>query len=195
MELTEAQSLQPEPNYDDDLKLVAAVRNKDRKATSDFVSLYSDGLYRYVRRRMIPRVEIVDDIVQEVFLAALDSLPQYRGNASLKTWLLAIARHKVDDHYRAFFRRSVESDSEEEARSVASDHPSLDEMIDRAQLENKVRRVFLSLPELYSMVLLWRYWEGQSARDIAERTGKTEKAVERMLARARAQFKRMWTHE
>jgi RNA polymerase sigma factor (sigma-70 family) len=45
------------------------------------------------------------------------------------------------------------------------------------------------LPEMYRVVLLWRYWEGKSATDIAQSIGRTPKAVERLLARARQQFR------
>ena len=37
-------------------------------------------------------------------------------------------------------------------------------------------------------VLLWRYWEKRSARDMAARSGRTEKAIEQLLARARHEF-------
>ena len=66
--------------------------------------------------------------------------------------------------------------------------------MDRADLEKKVRSILDQLPEAYSLALIWRYWEKRSAREIAEATGKTEKAIERILARARAQFKRKWNH-
>ena len=52
-----------------------------------------------------------------------------------------------------------------------------------------------SLPETYSTPLLWRYWEHRSAAEMAERTGKTVKAIERLLARARSEFKRRWLDE
>jgi RNA polymerase sigma factor (sigma-70 family) len=67
--------------------------------------------------------------------------------------------------------------------------------MDRANLEGRVRGILEELPEVYGLALLWRYWERRSAKEIAETTGKTEKAVERILARARAQFKRKWNHE
>src|SRR5262245_28095127 len=88
-----------------ELQLAAAVLAKDRKAMAEFVSLYADSIYAYVRRRLIPRMDLVDDVVQEVFLAALDSLKQFQGMSSLRTWLLGIARHKVEDHYRSLFRQ------------------------------------------------------------------------------------------
>ena len=48
------------------------------------------------------------------------------------------------------------------------------------------------LPETYGLALLWRYWENRSVRDMAEATRKTDKAVERLLARARARFRELW---
>ena len=50
------------------------------------------------------------------------------------------------------------------------------------------------LPEQYRMALIWRYWEQASAREMALKTGKTEKAIERLLARARAEFRERWDH-
>jgi RNA polymerase sigma-70 factor (ECF subfamily) len=179
-----------------ELQLVAAVLAKDRKATAEFVSLYADSIYAYVRRRLIPRMDLVDDVVQEVFLAALDSLKQFQATSALRTWLLGIARHKVDDHYRKLFRQPDPlGDDGPDELPLASDEPSVEESLDRARLEDKVRGILEQLPEMYSLALIWRYWERRSAREIAEATGKTEKAVERMLARARAQFKRKWNHE
>ena len=55
----------------EDTRLVEAVLRKDRKATAEFVACYSDGLYAYLHRRLVPRVDLVDDLLQEVFLAAL----------------------------------------------------------------------------------------------------------------------------
>lgn len=57
-----------------ELQFAAAVIAKDRKATAEFVSRYADAIYTYVRRRLIPRMDLIDDIVQEVFLAGFDNL-------------------------------------------------------------------------------------------------------------------------
>src|SRR5262249_16593954 len=91
---------EPRPDTSDDMKLVADVLRKDRKATAEFVSRYTDWVYGYVRRRVMPRTEVAEDLTQEVFVAAWRGLQNYRGDASLRNWLLGIARHKVDDYYR-----------------------------------------------------------------------------------------------
>jgi len=174
----------------DDLRLVSAVLLKDRKATAQFVSRHADAVFRYVNHRLAPRADLVEDVVQDVFLAALASLASFHGTSSLRTWLLGIARHKVEDHYRRRLRAPEPLD--EEAAGSLVDDPLPDEAIDRQRAREKAHQVLQQLHEAYRLVLLWRYWENRSVRDIAEATGKTEKAVERMLARARARFRVLW---
>ena len=70
--------------------------------------------------------------------------------------------------------------------------PAWDESLDQERLRERTLRVMAALPENYRLALLWRYWETSSAQEMAARTGKTEKAVERLLARARSQFRREW---
>ena len=182
--------LAPEPA---ERHLVEAVIRKDRKATAEFVGRFTDPVHAYVRHRLAPRADLVDDLVQEVFLAALKGLPSFAGRSSLKSWLLGIARHKVEDHYRAHLRRAeAPSELEEDSDLLPVEMPRFDELIDHATLKTKTRRVLARLPEAYAYALVWRYWEKRSVRDIAAETGRTEKAGERLLARARAQFKRLW---
>jgi len=64
---------------DEDWALIAAVLGKDRKATAEFVDRYAADLYSYVRARLAPQYDQVDDQVQEIFLAAWEYLSQYRG--------------------------------------------------------------------------------------------------------------------
>jgi RNA polymerase sigma-70 factor (ECF subfamily) len=175
--------------------LAEAVLRKDRKATAEFVERYSDAVYAYLRRRMIPRVDLVDDMLQEVFLAAWRNLDRYQGNAPLKSWLLGIARHKVEDHYRERLRAFDPIGPEEETPAAMTVTPLHDARMDRERMQERVSRVLQQLPDAYSAALLWRYWEHRSAAEMAERTGKTTKAVERILARAREHFKRRWKHE
>lgn len=179
------------PHLEDEWKLVQAVLRKDRKATAEFVRSYADAVYAYVRLRLAPRSDLVEDMVQDVFLAAWQALAGFRGQSALRSWLLAIARHKVEDYYRSRLRQPQPlPGSDEEPVDTVS--PLLDDLLDRDAIDRKARAVLAALPEQYALVLLWRYWEKASARDIALKTGRTEKAVERLLARARNQFRKRW---
>jgi RNA polymerase sigma factor (sigma-70 family) len=191
-------SVQPPVEVDstlaDDLKLVAEVLSKDRKATAEFVSRYADCVYSYVRRRVMPRPEAVEDLVQETFLAAWQNLPKFRGEAGLRPWLLGIARHKVEDYYRRRLREAEWPPLDDESVAQPSVVPRYEERLDWAQRQKKVERTLAALPETYALALLWRYTENLSTREMAQNAGKTEKAIERLLARAREHFRRRWNH-
>ena len=155
---------------------------KDRKAAAELVDRYADCLYDYVRQRLAPSTDLVDDIVQDVFIAALRGLDRFSGQSALRSWLLGIARHKVEDHYRRRLREMVSPlELDDAAVPTLARDPGIEERIDRDRLRDKTHRV-----------LLWRYWEKRSAREMAEQTGRTEKAIERLLARARTQFRSLW---
>ena len=174
--------------HERDKALAAAVYRKDRKATADFVQQHADALYAFVAARLRPNVADAEDLTQEVFLAACRSIGEYRAAASLKAWLFGIARHKVEDYYRARIR-----DAElEEADANATGSVELDTALNRYQLQERVLTIMDRLPEQYRFLLTWRYWDQRKTDDIAGALGRTPKAVERMLARARERFRREW---
>ena len=176
--------------------LLDAVLKKDRKATAEFVSRYADPVYGYVSHRLAPRADLVEDLVQDVFLVALQRLDTFAGKSSVLGWLLGIARHKVEDLYRARLREPEPlSATEEGSTSDSVALPECDELIDKARAQEKTQRILARLPEAYSLALLWRYWEEHSTKEMAAQTGKTEKAIERLLSRARAHFRRLWESE
>jgi len=187
-------SEEPNPSTSDDLSLVAAVLSKDRKATAEFVARFADGLYAYVRSRLTPRCDEVDDLVQEIFLAAWANLSRYQGSGPLQAWVMGIARHKIEDYYRARLRVLDPIEDNDHDHSASAVVPELHRALERDELRTKTKSVLASLPESYRLALIWRYWEQASAREMAIKTGKTEKAIERLLARARAEFRERWNY-
>lgn len=179
-----------------DRDLIAAILHRDRKATAEFVGLHIDALHGYVRHRLFPREDLIEDLVQEVFLAAWQQLPLFRGESPLRNWLLGIARHKVEDYYRTRLRHSDAwpEDGDELPHELQFD-PCWDDYLDREALQNRTRRALEGLPEAYRLVLLWRYWDKRSTKEMASLTSRTEKGVERLLAHAREEFKRRWDGE
>jgi RNA polymerase sigma-70 factor, ECF subfamily len=182
-----------QPGTDEgDAALVAAVLHKDRKATADFVARFADDVYAYLRSRLAPHYDRVDDLAQEVFVAAWKSLPQYRGEGTLRAWIGSIARHKVEDFYRQSLRAPLYLDDVDPTAEKIQ--PSFDfrEIIEHDELRSETLRVLQGLPERYRTVLIWRYWERASTSEMSLKTGKTEKAIERLLARAREEFRQRW---
>lgn len=66
---------------------------------AEWLAAHGDALYRFARLRLGTR-ELAEDFVQDTFLAALGSRDRFQGRSSTRTWLLAILRRKIVDHYR-----------------------------------------------------------------------------------------------
>jgi RNA polymerase sigma-70 factor (ECF subfamily) len=151
-------------------------------------------VYPFVRRRLLPRTEAVEDLLQEILLAAWQNLASFRADASLQAWILGIARHKVEDYYRKRIR-NAELPEDDGSTSESAFLPIFDEQLDEATQQQRVQRTLALLPEAYAAALLWRYRDDKSVREMAELTGKTEKAIERLLARARENFRKRWNDD
>src|SRR5262245_40548479 len=119
----------------DERQLIAAVLRKDRKAAAAFVSRYADKIYSYVRYRLAPSRDMVDDVVQEVFLGGLAGLKDFRGDGRLEEWLLAIARRKVSDYYRTRLGQPMAFD--ESVETAQAEEWPIEEMLDRERLQEK----------------------------------------------------------
>jgi len=176
---------------DDDVALVTAVLQRDRKATAEFVDTYTDAVYAFIRQRLSPRLDLVEDLVQEVFIAAWENLNSFRGASPLRAWLLGIARHKVEDYYRRRLQ-SAQPLEPATAEELPAEDLDMEGIADRERTERRARQVLEELPERYRVALQWRYWEKRSTRQMAKAVGRSEKAIERLLARAREQFRRRW---
>jgi RNA polymerase sigma-70 factor (ECF subfamily) len=118
----------------------------------------------------------VDDLVQDVFLAALRRLKTLRNPAAFGPWLAMIARNRALDYYRRS-RDTVELPDHLPGRP----HPE-----DEAR---SVLAVIRSLPEAYRDTLVLRLVEGMTGPEIAERTGLTPASVRVNLHRGLKQLR------
>ena len=64
-----------------------------------WVSKYSDYLYNYTIVRVNDSA-VAKDLISETFLAALKAMKNFKGEASERTWLIAILKRKIIDYYR-----------------------------------------------------------------------------------------------
>ena len=132
-----------------------------------------------------------EDIVQDVWLTALRGVDRYEGRGRLYTWLCGIALHKVQDHWRRVGRDSSRryspprEDETDETLDLIDTEPLPEEVLEREETRELVREAVSLLPEHYRVVLLLKYVEQLSAREIAVMLSKSPKAVESSLCRAR----------
>jgi RNA polymerase sigma-70 factor, ECF subfamily len=81
--------------------MIADTRNCKESAPGpeQWVDLYGDAMYRYALARLSDP-DIAQDLVQEALVAALDAFKRFEGKSSIKTWLIAILKRKIVDHFR-----------------------------------------------------------------------------------------------
>jgi len=132
---------------------------------------------------MTHRRELADDISQEVFIKVFEHLYNFRGQSSVKTWLLAITRNTARDVLRsAWIRRVTLMPSRYEDQQT---HPSAErETIDKLMTE-QVWAVVLKLPPKLREVLLLSVHYGLSMNEMADMLGVSTGTVKSRLHRAR----------
>jgi RNA polymerase sigma-70 factor (ECF subfamily) len=141
---------------------IRAVAAGDQDA---FAQLYTDyvGMVHAIVLGRVPRRD-VDDLVQDVFLAAYTRVAELRDPAAFGGWIATIARNRATDHLRRS-REQVE---------LPEDLPGGDPI----QAETfAVLEVIRKLPEAYRETLLMRLVEGMGGAEIAERSGLTPASV------------------
>jgi len=90
-------------SVDDLTALLADARRGDRVALTAFVRATQSEVWRLARHLVGP--EDADEVTQDTYVRAWKALPSFRGDASARTWLLAIARRACADAVRQHSRR------------------------------------------------------------------------------------------
>lgn len=79
-------------------------------APEDWVDAYGDLLYRFALSR-VGSPQVAEDLVQETFVAALHGRESFHGRSTVRTWLMAILKHKIVDHFRKDGRETLTGDA------------------------------------------------------------------------------------
>lgn len=171
-----------------EVDLLAAARGGDRKALEQLLSLHQARVYRF-GRKMCGDDDDAQDVLQETFIAAARTLPDFRGASSVSTWLYSIARSFCIKQRRTskFAPAGLESLDQDPAHANQVAHParSPEEAVAGRQLQGVLDAAIAALEPMYREVLVLRDVEGLSAPEVAEALGLTVQAVKSRLHRAR----------
>jgi RNA polymerase sigma-70 factor, ECF subfamily len=151
----------------------------DRRAVASFVRSTQADVWRFCAHLVDPQA--ADDLTQEVYVRALTSIPRFRGDASAKTWLFAVARRVAADEIRARQRQRRIADPDAEPTSTgAVIHDPAGELELHAlvaELDEDRRSAFV-----LTQLLGWTYAEAAEACEVPVGT------IRSRVARARAQL-------
>ena len=158
------------------------------------VATLTGPLQRFLLARGLPS-SLAEELVQETAAQALASQESFRNEAALFTWLCAIARRKVADHFRRQRRaREVASlDGTLRERLVLYSEERLPvDVVEHEETREFVRQCLSRLNDEHALALQLKYVEGWPVRRIADTLGRSEAAAESLLTRARVQFRRVF---
>jgi len=161
----------------DERSLVEAAQ-RDLSKFGDLYERHFDRVYAYVARRVQDR-DAAEDVTAEVFHKALAHLPRYQWRgAPFGAWLLKIAAHAVADRARRGAREVVASDD------LPDGGADLDADLDLVEQRARLFRLVDQLPTDQRMVIVQRFVDERSIRDVAQRLKKTEGAIKQLQFRA-----------
>ena len=147
--------------------LVASARFGDRAAFSKLHDQFSGMVHGIIISRV--RTPDASDLVQDVFLQAMQKLTTLEDDAAFGGWLAQLARFRANHHLRDEVRHHELPDDIPARHSSARD--------DEAPDAQKVLTALRGLPEAYRETLAMRLIEGLSGPEIAELTGLTPGSV------------------
>lgn len=144
-------------------------------------------LYRYVYVRSRKNREMTEDIVQECWLVAVRRIASFEPErAPFQAWLQGIARNVLLNHRRRWQRLHEMEQRVGRGAELVTPPPQVAK-IDTAEL---VSLALTSLSPAYQEAITAKYGEGLTVAEMAARSGKSPKAVESLMSRARAAFRR-----
>ncbi|WP_298475118.1 sigma-70 family RNA polymerase sigma factor [uncultured Maribacter sp.] len=162
-----------------------------------WVDQYADYLFNYAVTR-VSDAEIAKDLVQETFFAGLKSAKNFKGDAAERTWLVAILKRKVIDHYRKINSKKGKAEVRMNYSSISdSDGDWLEEQVadpfsttNNSFLENEelgaaIQDCISKLPKKQSQVFVMKTIQGIDTEDICNELGINPSNLWVMIHRAR----------
>ena len=182
--------------YLEDKKLVKQLLAGDELAFDRFFQENFARLYRFAVARMADDPDAARDVTQITLTKVVRKMHTYRGESALFTWMCAICRNEISDWLARQGRHRehiVLTEDFPEVMAVVDSFraPAADGPERQYRREESMRLIQVALdrlPARYGDVLEWKYVQGWSVREIAERLGIGTEAAQSLIARAKRAF-------
>lgn len=168
--------------------LVSQLKAGDAGAVRYWFKKYYPQLMRIALKKAQNRKD-AEDLVQETFINSLKQISLFKQNSSLKTWMVSILRHETADYYRKkYAKKAIETIPLAEflLKYQIEDSRAL------ADKAKQVKDVLAKMLKRRKKLLLMKYVDGLGVKEIAHRVGRSFKAVETDLYRARESFRELY---
>ena len=185
-----------------EIEFLERLKTEDAAAFDELVTRFSSDVYGLLVR-LTEDAEEARDLTQETFLCVVRSVKNFRGDASLKTWLFRIAINQARNRKRWWFARKIGlTFSLDAKRNEDDDEPSLhDTLADERQKspetialqreqETMIRGALQKLPQAFREAVVLRDIEGLSYEEIAAALETNVGTVKSRISRGRMELKR-----
>lgn len=153
-------------NQSDELTLIQKFKSGDEQAFNQLVLRYQEKIY-WIVRRMLPDHADADDITQNVFIKAYQSLRSFKGDSSFYTWIYRIAINlSLNEIRRKKLRRTFSLDEETVHFSVEEENPL--EQLESEERKKLIQRAIDVLPEKQKKVFVLRYFDELPYEEISK---------------------------
>jgi RNA polymerase sigma-70 factor, ECF subfamily len=173
---------------DPDSDIVALIERGERNdALTALMRRHGTAVYRYCREELHDRT-LADDVHQQIFIQAHRDLHRFAARSTLRTWLFAIARHRVLDAAKS--RRRAQAHIEEDDTADTPDpSPPPGERLDEARLQHALINCLRELGDHVRGALILRYQQGFTFEELSaifhEKPGTLQARVMRALPQLR----------
>ena len=165
----------------DELELIRLSQQGDTEAYARLYACYVERITRYVYFRVTDH-QLAEDITSRIFIKMLEKLKTYQvGQLPLIAWLYRMAHNAVIDHYRT--KRTLIS-LEDVNQAEVRQEDGIEEKLDLQVKSQQLRAALQVLTEEQQRVLILKFIDGLSTREIARRLGKQQGAVRGLQMRA-----------
>lgn len=182
--------------YLEDKQLAKRLLAGDKATFDRFFDENFARLYRFALSRLNGDVDMATEIAQVTMTRAIQKLATYRAESQLFTWLCAICRNEMSDWLRKLGR-------DRQHIVLTEDYPEVQAVVDsfsvpveqgpeanyqRVESARLIQVALDRLPPKYGDVLEWKYVEGYSVKEIAQRLDIGQEAAQSLIARAKRAF-------
>ena len=167
---------------------------RDEDACRTLVEEHQQMVFQLAVALLGDREEALD-LSQEVFFRVFRTLPSFRGDAALRTWIYRIVINQTRNRHGWWRRRgrsaqvSLEDHTRAHGEPRARGRPSPEERIDHLRLGARLREAVARLPFDQRSALVLREYHGLRYQEISFALGVTVGTVKSRLARARAMLR------
>ena len=170
-----------------DQDLISAILSRDEHALHEFYCRYKTPLLRFIRGK-VGKEEDCEEILQDTLFGFLESLRDFHGKSSIKTFLFSICHHKIIDFYRRKKIKHVVFSQVPQLEAFISPLMAPEDELDATLVKEKIMHVLSMILPVYREILMYKYFEGMSVSEIAEKLSLSFKSAESRLFRARKAF-------